>query len=113
VQNHGTQRMVNQDLIDQYTGMSTDSRRQRLAKRARCQEFWADDSGALPEGFCAWAWANIHAEVVAIMSGVISRRGYSRHGHRLLLGWPPAGGFQDERIQRCCAYLGVEPTGLS
>jgi uncharacterized repeat protein (TIGR04076 family) len=62
--------MVNQDLIDQYTGDEY-----RVQETAPCpylqdaQEFLADDSGALPEGFCAWAWANIHAQVVAIMSG--------------------------------------------
>jgi uncharacterized repeat protein (TIGR04076 family) len=36
---------------------------------AEGQEFTADSPGEVPEGFCAWAWANIHKEIVAIMSG--------------------------------------------
>lgn len=63
-------RMVNQELIDQYTGEAY-----RLEETAPCpylrdaQEFIVDDLGALPEGFCAWAWVNIHAELTTIMSG--------------------------------------------
>jgi len=38
-----------------------------LAER---QEFTADSPGVVPvEEFCAWAWANIHKEIIAIMSG--------------------------------------------
>ena len=63
-------RMVNQDLIDEYMGDVY-----RAKDLAPCpgfedgQTFVADSPGAVPEGFCAWAWANIHAEIVAIMSG--------------------------------------------
>jgi uncharacterized repeat protein (TIGR04076 family) len=63
-------RMVNQELIDQYTGDLY-----RAEETAPCpylhdaQEFMVDDPGTLPEGFCAWAWANIHAQVMTITSG--------------------------------------------
>ena len=63
-------RMVNQELIDRYMGDEY-----RVKQIAPCtnlqdgQEFVAESLGAPPEGFCAWAWANIHAQVVAIMSG--------------------------------------------
>jgi uncharacterized repeat protein (TIGR04076 family) len=63
-------RMVNKELIDQYTGDEY-----RAMETVPCpylrdaQEFWVEDSGTLPEGFCAWAWANIHSQILTIMSG--------------------------------------------
>ena len=33
------------------------------------QEFISDDWGKCPEGFCGWAWADIHQYLVQIMSG--------------------------------------------
>jgi len=57
-------RLVNQELIDQYMGDEY-----RVKQIAPCtnledgQEFVADSPGAPPEGFCAWAWANIHKEI--------------------------------------------------
>ena len=32
------------------------------------QEFILESPG-MPEGFCAWAWADIHREVIAISAG--------------------------------------------
>jgi uncharacterized repeat protein (TIGR04076 family) len=33
------------------------------------QEFIVADPNLMPDGFCAWAWADIQKEIVAIMSG--------------------------------------------
>ncbi|MFC1887645.1 TIGR04076 family protein [Candidatus Cloacimonadota bacterium] len=33
------------------------------------QEFIVYDPNAMPQGFCAWAWADIQRELIAIMSG--------------------------------------------
>ena len=63
-------RMANQELIDEYMG---DEYRARNV--APCdnledgQEFTVESPGVPPEGFCAWAWSNIHKEIVAVMSG--------------------------------------------
>jgi uncharacterized repeat protein (TIGR04076 family) len=52
-------RMVNQDLIDKYQHQTT----------APCdifvdgQEFVVDDWGALPQGFCEWAWEDIQKKI--------------------------------------------------
>ena len=63
-------RMANRDLIEQYMGDEYKAR-----DIAPCggledgQEFVVENPGTPPEGFCGWAWANIHKEIVAIMSG--------------------------------------------
>ena len=33
------------------------------------QTFLVTDPNKIPEGFCAWAWTDIHREMVALMSG--------------------------------------------
>jgi len=63
-------RLVNQELVDQYMGDEYRARQIVPCPNLHdAQEFIADSPGAPPEGFCAWAWANIHKEIVAIMSG--------------------------------------------
>ena len=63
-------RMANPDLIDEYMGEE-----HKAKDVAPCphfedgQEFIVESPGAIPEGFCAWAWADIHKEVLAITSG--------------------------------------------
>jgi uncharacterized repeat protein (TIGR04076 family) len=63
-------RMANRELIEAYMG---DEYKERDI--APCpnlednQEFIADSPGVVPEGFCAWAWNNIHGEIMTIMSG--------------------------------------------
>ena len=63
-------RMANQDLIDEYMG---DERKTNdVAPCPYCddgQEYMVENPGVLPEGFCAWAWADINKEVLAITSG--------------------------------------------
>lgn len=61
-------RTINQDLIDQYV-------RDDLEGLGCCtafedgQEFVIDEFPTKPEGFCDWAWATIHKDVVAMMFG--------------------------------------------
>ena len=33
------------------------------------QEFLVEESGAMPAGFCSWAWHDIHREVTALRVG--------------------------------------------
>lgn len=63
-------RMANHDLVQEYMGEEYKARHLAPCPNlADGQEFIADSPGVAPDGFCAWAWANIHKEIVAIMSG--------------------------------------------
>lgn len=61
-------RTLNQDLIDQYVSKAR-------GDFAQCQvyedgqEFLIEDFPLKPDGFCDWAWADIHRDVVAVMFG--------------------------------------------
>jgi uncharacterized repeat protein (TIGR04076 family) len=61
-------RTLNQDLIDQHVSETRDS-------FGRCpvyedgQEYVIEEFPLKPDGFCDWAWADIHREVVAVMFG--------------------------------------------
>ncbi|MBN2461163.1 MAG: TIGR04076 family protein [Candidatus Cloacimonetes bacterium] len=33
------------------------------------QQFLVENANTMPPGFCAWAWVDIHRELVAVMSG--------------------------------------------
>jgi uncharacterized repeat protein (TIGR04076 family) len=61
-------RTINQDLIDQYVNDAREG-------FGRCQayedgqEFIIEDFPLKPEGFCDWAWADIHRDVVSVMFG--------------------------------------------
>ncbi|MEW5870524.1 MAG: TIGR04076 family protein [Chloroflexota bacterium] len=63
-------RLANQDVIAAHMGEEYSSR-----DLAPCpnftdgQEFIAESPGVVPDEFCAWAWAGIHKEIVAIMNG--------------------------------------------
>ena len=61
-------RSLNQELIDEYV---SDTRQDfdRCHVYEEGQEFILDGFPLKPEGFCDWAWADIHREVVAIMFG--------------------------------------------
>jgi uncharacterized repeat protein (TIGR04076 family) len=61
-------RSLNQELIDTYVSHTRED-------YGRChayedgQEFVLEGFPLKPEGFCDWAWADIHREVVAVMFG--------------------------------------------
>jgi uncharacterized repeat protein (TIGR04076 family) len=61
-------RTIHQDLIDKYLSDTRES-------FGRCQafedgqEFILDGFPLKPEGFCDWAWADIHRDVVATIFG--------------------------------------------
>lgn len=65
-------RMANPDLIAEYAG---DKVREERLVSPQCglftdgQEFTLSDASELPEGFCAWAWADIHREILAMSAG--------------------------------------------
>lgn len=65
-------RMANPDLIAEYAGDKV--RETRLAS-PQCglftdgQEFTLSDASEVPDGFCAWAWADIHREILAMSAG--------------------------------------------
>jgi uncharacterized repeat protein (TIGR04076 family) len=61
-------RTLNQDLIDQHVS-------KERPDFAQCQvyedgqEFLIEDFPLKPDGFCDWAWADIHRDVVTVMFG--------------------------------------------
>jgi len=60
--------MINQDLIDEHVSDA----REDFAKckvYEEGQEFIIKDFPLKPEGFCDWAWADIHRDVVSVMFG--------------------------------------------
>ena len=62
------QRSLHQDLIDAYV---SDTREDfgRCQAYEDGQEFVIEDFPLKPDGFCDWAWADIHRDVVAVMFG--------------------------------------------
>ena len=61
-------RTVNRDLIEEYS--SDDREECGCCQRYQDgQEFVVESPSLKPKGFCAWAWADIHRDVVAIVSG--------------------------------------------
>jgi uncharacterized repeat protein (TIGR04076 family) len=62
------QRSLNQALIEAYVKKGREDFG-RCQAYADGQEFVLEDFPLKPEGFCDWAWADIHRDVVAIMFG--------------------------------------------
>ena len=61
-------RTINQDLIDEY--LSDDRENFGLCQAYDDgQEFIIESFPLKPDGFCDWAWADIHRDVVAVMFG--------------------------------------------
>jgi uncharacterized repeat protein (TIGR04076 family) len=61
-------RTLNQDLIAEYVSeTSTDFGHCQVFQDG--QEFVIEDFPLKPDGFCGWAWADIHREVVTVMFG--------------------------------------------
>jgi uncharacterized repeat protein (TIGR04076 family) len=61
-------RTLNQDLIDEYLSEKYEGLGSCTAFEDN-QEFLIEDFPSKPEGFCDWAWASIHKDVVAMMFG--------------------------------------------
>ena len=61
-------RTISQDLIDEYLSDNRESFGLCQAYDDG-QEFIIENFPLKPEGFCDWAWADIHRDVVAIMFG--------------------------------------------
>jgi uncharacterized repeat protein (TIGR04076 family) len=63
-------RMANHDLAEAYR---KDEYNERYPVPCNLfedgQEFILEDMSTPPEGFCAWAWVDIHREVVLVMGG--------------------------------------------
>jgi uncharacterized repeat protein (TIGR04076 family) len=61
-------RTINRDLIDEYSSNTSESF--GLCDRYEDgQEFLLEGFPEKPEGFCDWAWTDIHRDVVALMIG--------------------------------------------
>jgi uncharacterized repeat protein (TIGR04076 family) len=61
-------RMLNQELIDQHV---SDKRKnfEQCPVYEDGQEIIIENFPLKPEGFCDWAWADIHRDVVTVMFG--------------------------------------------
>lgn len=61
-------RMLNQDLIDEY--LENANEHPGLCEYLQeGQEFMVEQIWQPPEGFCAWAWADIRKEILAAVGG--------------------------------------------
>jgi uncharacterized repeat protein (TIGR04076 family) len=61
-------RTINQDLIDEY--LDDESKGIGLCECFRdSQEILIEDYSAVPEGFCASAWADIRKDILAVAMG--------------------------------------------
>jgi len=60
-------RMLNQDLVDEY--FENPERFGVCNIFSDGQEFLVEDLFALPDGFCAWAWADLRPHIMTVMSG--------------------------------------------
>jgi uncharacterized repeat protein (TIGR04076 family) len=61
-------RTLQDDLVDEYLS-STREGLERCPAFEDGQEFVVEGFPMKPEGFCDWAWATIHKDVVAMMFG--------------------------------------------
>jgi uncharacterized repeat protein (TIGR04076 family) len=61
-------RTIHQNLIDEYVSDAREDYGKCQAYEDG-QEFIITDLPLKPEGFCAWAWADIHRDVVSVMFG--------------------------------------------
>jgi len=62
---------VNQDVVDAYMGDEFRLREGGIACSVfeEGDEFVLDSWGVAPEGFCNWAWADLHKYILMIMGG--------------------------------------------
>jgi uncharacterized repeat protein (TIGR04076 family) len=58
-------KMVNQDLADEYLRSTESFSACELYEEG--QEFILDGMPEKPEGFCDWAWVDIHKDVATVM----------------------------------------------
>lgn len=59
-------RMVNEDLIAEYIG---DDRAQGPCSLLEDGQVFIQEDWRPPEGFCPWAWSDIHKEIMLIRRG--------------------------------------------
>ncbi len=74
-------RTINQDLIDEYL-INEYQGTGRCESFEDGQEFVIESEEQLatvPEGFCAWAWADIRKDIVAVATGA-DQPGFKRRG---------------------------------
>lgn len=63
-------RIANQDLAKEYRKAEYNRRYPVPCNQFEDgQEFILEDMGTPPQGFCAWAWVDIHRDIVRVMSG--------------------------------------------
>ncbi len=64
--------MANPDLVNEYMGEAVKAKRLAEPKCSVLREgqvFLLSDPSEVPDGFCAWAWSDIHREILAISAG--------------------------------------------
>ncbi len=63
-------RTINRDLIDEYLDKDTSKDFGPCDRFVDGQEFIVDGySAEVPEGFCAWAWADIRKDIFTVAAG--------------------------------------------
>lgn len=60
-------RMVNRDLVEAY--LDVDGEFVACERFVEGQEFMIEEPFVMPEGFCAWAWADIRGDIMTVFAG--------------------------------------------
>lgn len=63
------QRTFNKELVERYCSLALEPGYDGCDWFQVGQVFEVEDYNRMPEGFCAWAWADIQKDVIAILSG--------------------------------------------
>ena len=62
-------RMFNREVVDEYLADDCKGGYGPCDRVRDGQEFVVEKADVMPEGFCAWAWADIQRDVFAVMFG--------------------------------------------
>jgi uncharacterized repeat protein (TIGR04076 family) len=62
-------RMVNTDLVEEYLNTDVTGEFTACKRFSDGQEIVVEHFSEIPEGFCAWAWADIRRDIKTIAAG--------------------------------------------
>lgn len=60
-------KIINKELVEEYCSLNLSEHCLGCPHLIVGQEFLAEDNNQVPEGFCSWAWGDIHKDITTIM----------------------------------------------
>lgn len=60
-------RLYNKELVDKYCSLNLPSQCTGCPKTKIGDEYIVENHNDMPSGFCSWAWADIHKDIMAVM----------------------------------------------